>query len=168
MKQRLVEKLFLSIISTALCLIAMSIISVETSQASALGLADGTYNITLDFDNNTFDASGTITVGPTPAFVTSFHVGDFDCTGCTLFSSTPDFVSSNNGLEFQITSGSFILNLATGGDAVVSVCQGGGFCSPQVIATGDWSQVPEPMSSSLLLFGLSALGLWRGLRTKQE
>jgi hypothetical protein len=44
--------------------------------------------------------------------------------------------------------------------------------SEQILLQGIWTAtprvVPEPMSSSLVLFGLGTLGMWRRLRAKQD
>ena len=81
---------------------------VPTVGADALGLADGTYNITLDFIDDSLAGAGTITVGP--GFLTEVHVtvnsavssASFDCIGCAVLSPTGDSVLSNDIVSFSI------------------------------------------------------------------
>jgi hypothetical protein len=142
----------------------------KNSGASALGLADGTYNIEIDFSAVFSDLNGTITIGPAPSFVTSFDVGDLECTNCTVGSSGPDLVEVNDGSTFKIidSNTAFLVILSSGGSAF------GTFnCPPDIscnFSAGVWTaqSVPEPLSATLLLLGIGALGLWRRSQAKQD
>jgi len=138
-------------------------IGVKNSDGSALGLADGTYNINIDFFLDSFDVSGTITIGPSPSLVTSFHAGVLDCTGCDIGSSTPDSVEENNGVDFRIldTDSLLLVTLSSDGSAFATFK-----CPIEITCNfsgGEWNArtVPEPMSSLLLLSGIGVLGVLR-------
>ncbi len=141
--------------------VGLLLVGSEKAHADALGLPDGTYDITLDFFLDSFDASGTMIIGPAPSFVTSFDAGVLDCTNCELGSSTPDTVEENNGLDFRILDpGSLVLvTLSSGGSAFATFkCPVDITCS---FSAGEWSAraVPEPTSSALLLLGVGVLAL---------
>ena len=140
----------------------------KNSGASALGLADGTYDITIDFFAGFNDLSGTITIGPAPSFVTAFDVGDLECTNCNVGPSTPDSVQVNDGSTFTIvdTDTALLVTLSSGGSAFATFN-----CPPDITCNfsgGNWSAqaIPEPMSSILLLSGVGALALRVRLRSK--
>ena len=133
----------------------------KNSGASALGLADGTYNIEINFFGVFADLSGTITIAPSPSFVTSFDVGDLECTDCTVGSSTPDIVDVNDGSTFKIIDSdtAFLVNLSSDGSAFATFN-----CPPDIscnFSGGNWTTqaVPEPLSSTLLLSGIGVLAL---------
>ena len=155
------------VIAAAVIVISFLGIS-KNSSASALGLADGTYTIEIDFFGVFSDLNGTITIGPAPSFVTSFDVGDLECTVCTVGSSVPDLVEVNDGSTFKIidSSSAFLVTLSSGGSAFGTFnCPAGISCN---YSAGVWTaqSVPEPLSSTLLLFGLGALGMWPTLNRK--
>src|SRR5215470_12246906 len=80
-----------------LFLIALSLIGVAKTHASALGLPDGNYIISFDFSGTMNDVAGTLSVGP--GGLTTFHVRfpgpqSFDCNPCVVGTLSPDSVFS--------------------------------------------------------------------------
>ncbi len=151
----------------ALILVLVSFLRVESTEASALGLADGTYNISLDFPGTTLDATGTISIGPTS--VIGFHVdsnptlGTFDCTGCSIGvdSISGDHVVQNNSFNFIIADATtphhslnFLSVVGTAGSVVMVPLDGGD------ASEGTWRPVPEPSPWVLLFVGTLVIG-WR-------
>jgi hypothetical protein len=149
-------------------LFLLTIIGVERTEATPLGLPARDYSVELNMAGTTFDATGTMTIGPTT--VTSFHVdsnatlGLFDCDPCTLSLDTPDHVGFNDDINgFAITdatTGNF-LHLNPDGSGIF-------FTIVPIQASGNISwlaaTVPEPTSSILLLLGISALALRARMR----
>ena len=143
-------------------------VRVPPVRATALGLADGNYTLKLDFVNNVFDTTATITIGTTG--ITAFHAdiptdGSFDCNPCTPNGDSPDRVLGNGAATtfFQM----FSEPLATC-NSNLSNCWGILLNSANQLAlrTADmeptpfgadrWS-VPEPASLSMLGFGALVL-----------
>ena len=144
-------------------------VGAETVRGDALGLTDGNYAIHVDIGlGPTIDA--TLTIGPTPLFVTSFHGSIFDCTGCDVGSpGNPDVVETNDGSEFRINDATGAgLKLVTAGSATFFFPPCDGICLAAL--DGSWTAraVPEPMTSTLLLLGIGALGLRQRLRSNQS
>ncbi len=155
----------------ALFLAALTIFHSESAEATALGLADGVYNISLDFPTNPIlNGSGTLTIGP-PA-VSAFHIMlngvNFDCQGCDLgFDSTSgDLLLSNTPQIFAIRDSHVkITDLVFDPSGVrLSIIDG-------PIDFGTWtvihSQVPEPQGVLLLTLGISVLGLRLHIRRRK-
>jgi len=175
-KQRL-----MNISVTALLL---TLAGIETAGATALGLADGSYNISFDFNQSPFSGTGSMTiVGP---MVSSFHVafppgfGSFNCTGCVVSSPpfpsppSPDLVLENDPSAFQIFQnemrGGFLTLFPIEGQPPTTTYRTGFIGLPPPPIPGTWTatQMPEPPSISLLFFGLSALGLLGWLRRRDQ
>jgi hypothetical protein len=145
---------------------------------------DGSYIVTLDFLDNTYDGTGTMTV--LNNIVTSFHVdsnpalGSFDCglLGCADANGDPDRAGSDTSGDFGFTiedlsppGNSLDLNaagqdLAEGNVFIYSVSCTDGPCS-----SGTWTgrsiSAPGPYTAILVIFGFSALGLGRWLKARQ-
>jgi hypothetical protein len=144
-------------------LLLLALSGVQNADATALGLADGTYNIALNFSGTTFDATGTITITSNSNPITALHVttnssAKFDCSPCTVFSSTPDFVSLNSTSGINITdlSGG---NLFIGAGSAL-------FTRGFTLTSGAWTTtaVAEPAAAWLILTGLGALAVIRRTR----
>src|SRR5215470_4551402 len=93
------------VFTVTLFLIALSFVAVEKSNATALGLTDGNYDITITVPSVAI-GTGQISIGPTS--VTSFHVlfnngvGAFDCgPTCTEGTLSPDLVAANTPTLFR-------------------------------------------------------------------
>jgi hypothetical protein len=165
---------------------ALLCLRVPTVGASALGLADGTYTLTLDFLNNVFDTTGTITVGATG--VTAFHAniptdGSFDCDPCTPGVDSPDRVQpAGNGpdtVAFRMLSEP-AASCSSCWLIVLLSSNHSSFPNGLVLQRSDdepnapggtWSattaSVPEPGSLFLLLSGFAGLGFMRLVRKKK-
>ena len=163
-------------ILAALILVLSSIVRVETTEATFLGLAEGTYIITLDFTVDTYDATGTMTIGPNS--ITAFHVnsnaalGFFDCDGCTVPDLTPDRVNRNGPTDDfflihdlagpgSVTGNELDINVHFGTPNVSAFNDDTGFG-----AQGTFSVRPVPEPSSLFLFVLGVLGLRARMRRR--
>ena len=156
----------------------LAMIMVGSAHATALGLADGNYTITLDFLNNVLDTTATMSIGATG--VTAFHaniptVGAFDCNPCTPGVDSPDRVFSNGQATttFGMFSGTFASCLPGNANCwsltlfqfsnLISLSRTDTEPTP---AVEHWSAtpVPEPLSSTLLITGIAVLVLRSRIR----
>jgi PEP-CTERM motif-containing protein len=160
-------------------LFLLTMVRVETTEATALGLANGSYTVTIDFQQGgpNFDATGTMTIGDTG--ITEFHVSlpnsvpdSFDCDvgACAVGSSTPDTVETNGAAtsEFDINDAGLDLTLQLLTDGTAHFLDDGdntnnGTWTAVAVPTGS---VPEPLSLTLLLAGISVLGLRARMRCR--
>jgi hypothetical protein len=155
----------------------LTIVGVERTEATAFGLPDGNYEITVwggvpsPVDPPSY---GTMTIGATD--VEEFHLagnpslGVFDCSGCSVGSETPDRVPYNAFNAFEIVDTSSPnngLGLETSGcpcpwpDGHYVIFFFIGWSGPYPLSEGEASAIPVPEPQSLILFlsGIAALVL---------
>jgi PEP-CTERM motif-containing protein len=149
------KKGFIAMIASAWILFLLTMIQVQTAAATALGLADGSYNIVIDLPGTTHDAQGTMTIGV--GQITAFDVLDVD--GSHWVFPGGDTIIANDQNNFSIRDTVFpfatqtTMSLGVGNIASETFASGEG-------GSGSWlaTRIPEP--ASITLFGLGAVGLW--------
>lgn len=178
LKEEIIQMLRLVIAPFAVFLFLPLFFNVPKTYAVGLGLADANYDLTLNFADPIYDATGTMTISG--GLVTSFHVdtnaslGYFDCGTalCAPGAGDPDTVffnpSPSNTFLIQDDNGNNptyrFLSLAPNHGLNLNTVGGA------IITSGTWAAslsstpVPEPSSAILTILGLLALGVFGRLR----
>jgi hypothetical protein len=160
----------------ALVLFVLTMIRVQTADASWLGAPDGTYDITITIGSG-HDAQGTLTF--TGGAITAFDVTDqdgaqwmCDTSNCPTDPFSFDIVNLNDSTGFSITDAGlpgmtgftlafgslFTTTVNCGTVSTFSVVE---FDGPNcgTFTLSPVSRVPEPNSLLLLTVGLSGVGM---------
>ena len=162
-------------IISGLILFVLTMIRVQTAAATAIGLSNGDYQITIAMFGNPHYGNGQLTVNTNQ--ITAFDVGSGDaewfCTGCAagfFYPPLDNFVIANGSAVFEIQAKKAVLGSLNPGGEVLTLRDTGvaeletAFTLPHEPIVGTWSyqklEVATPEPISLTLFGLGAIGLF--------